>query len=61
MPRLRDLPPLPPAADTPAQERTRSALTDYDLYLFRQGSHQRLYEKLGAHVVRDAEPTTGPG
>jgi 1,4-alpha-glucan branching enzyme len=31
-----------------------SLLTDQDLYLFNEGSHFRLYEKLGAHpVVRD--------
>jgi len=28
-----------------------SRLTDDDLYLFNEGSHFRLYEKLGAHVV----------
>jgi 1,4-alpha-glucan branching enzyme len=28
-----------------------SLLTDHDIYLFKQGSHFRLYEKLGAHVV----------
>ncbi len=28
-----------------------SLLTDDDLYLFNQGSHFRLYEKLGAHLV----------
>jgi 1,4-alpha-glucan branching enzyme len=57
MPRLRE--PPPPSATTPApvQERARSPLTDYDLYLFRQGSHQRLYEKLGAHVLREANAT----
>ena len=26
-----------------------SLLTDYDVYFFRQGTHSRLYEKLGAH------------
>jgi 1,4-alpha-glucan branching enzyme len=26
-------------------------LTDYDVYLFREGNHFRLYEKLGAHVM----------
>src|SRR5579864_7226274 len=26
-----------------------SQLTDQDLYLFNEGSHTRLYEKLGAH------------
>ncbi|MDO8630423.1 MAG: hypothetical protein Q7R41_08005, partial [Phycisphaerales bacterium] len=29
-----------------------SLLTRDDLYLFNQGRHFRLYEKLGAHVVR---------
>ncbi len=28
-----------------------SLLTDDDLYLFNEGSHFRLYEKLGAHPV----------
>jgi 1,4-alpha-glucan branching enzyme len=28
-----------------------SLLTDHDLYLFNEGSHFRLYDKLGAHVV----------
>lgn len=26
-------------------------LTDYDIYLFGEGDHHRIYEKLGAHVV----------
>ncbi|MGE5252392.1 MAG: 1,4-alpha-glucan branching protein GlgB [Planctomycetaceae bacterium] len=30
-----------------------SLLTDDDLYLFNQGSHFRLYEKLGAHPLRE--------
>ncbi|OAQ20114.1 1,4-alpha-glucan branching protein GlgB [Thermosulfurimonas dismutans] len=28
-----------------------SRLTDLDIYLFREGTHSRLYEKLGAHPV----------
>jgi 1,4-alpha-glucan branching enzyme len=28
-----------------------SLLTDHDVYLFKQGNHFRLYEKLGAHIV----------
>ena len=28
-----------------------SLLTDHDIYLFKQGNHFRLYDKLGAHVV----------
>jgi 1,4-alpha-glucan branching enzyme len=27
-------------------------ITEYDLYLFAQGKHTRIYEKLGAHVMR---------
>src|SRR5918995_3898539 len=32
---------------------TRTALSGHDLYLFREGTHSRLYEKLGAHVFGD--------
>ncbi len=28
-----------------------SLLTELDIYLFKQGSHFRLYEKLGSHVI----------
>ncbi len=28
---------------------TESGLTDFDLYLFGEGKHERIYEKLGAH------------
>jgi len=39
---------------------TSGALTDHDIYLFREGTHTRLYEKLGAHLgVVDDEPGTG--
>jgi 1,4-alpha-glucan branching enzyme len=31
--------------------RPSSLVTDHDIYLFRQGNHFRLYEKLGAHIV----------
>ncbi|MFK4765865.1 1,4-alpha-glucan branching protein GlgB [Desulfobaculum sp. SPO524] len=34
-----------------------SKFTDHDIYLFREGRHFRLYEKLGAHVMtHDGEP-----
>src|SRR5437870_933638 len=37
----------------------RTRLTDSDLYLFNEGSHFRLYDKLGAHVgVVDGEAGT---
>lgn len=26
-------------------------LTENDLYLFNEGSHHRLYEKMGAHLI----------
>lgn len=30
-----------------------SLISDDDIYLFREGSHSRLYEKMGAHVLKD--------
>jgi 1,4-alpha-glucan branching enzyme len=33
---------------------SRVALSGHDLYLFREGTHSRLYEKLGAHLVEGA-------
>ena len=30
-----------------------SLLTDFDVYLFKQGKHFKLYEKLGAHLVEN--------
>ncbi|MDP9342726.1 MAG: 1,4-alpha-glucan branching protein GlgB [Actinomycetota bacterium] len=35
--------------------RQQTLLTDQDLYLFNEGTHGRLQEKLGAHVVATAE------
>jgi 1,4-alpha-glucan branching enzyme len=32
-------------------------LTEEDLYLFNEGSHFRLYDKLGAHIFRDGTAT----
>ena len=46
-----------PAAETPAEAAaTRelpyfSLLTEDDLFLFNEGSHFRLYEKLGCHLA----------
>lgn len=28
-----------------------SLLTDYDIYIFKQGTHYKLYEKLGSHIM----------
>jgi 1,4-alpha-glucan branching enzyme len=33
-------------------------LTDFDVHLFKEGNHFRLYEKLGAHVFTESEPGT---
>ena len=34
-------------------------LSDYDIYLFKQGRHYRLYQKLGSHIVsKDGEKGT---
>jgi len=30
-----------------------SLFTDYDIYLFKQGKHFRLYQKLGAHLIQN--------
>ncbi len=37
-----------------------SSLTDRDIYLFREGSHGRLYERMGAHLVRSGAAGDGP-
>jgi 1,4-alpha-glucan branching enzyme len=45
----------PPRLDkkprTPAVRHDASLLSDYDIYLFNEGSHYELYEKLGAHPL----------
>jgi hypothetical protein len=33
-----------------ASRVNESLLTDFDLHLFNEGTHDRLYEKLGAHA-----------
>jgi 1,4-alpha-glucan branching enzyme len=43
--------------DAPVENRP-SLLTSVDLHLFNEGTHSRLYEKLGAHVL-DWEGATG--
>src|SRR5260370_37201117 len=32
-----------------------AAMSDHDVYLLREGTHTRLYEKLGAHIRRDGK------
>ena len=37
---------------TPAEVQYHtSLLTQHDIYLFKQGNHFRLYQKLGSHIV----------
>ena len=36
---------------------TVSGLTDFDLYLFGEGRHERIYDKLGAHAAADGPAT----
>ena len=32
--------------------QNKSPITDHDIYLFKEGNHFRIYEKLGAHLVK---------
>src|SRR5215469_5226451 len=46
-------PKSPAEAGTPPPAPRRGMLTEDDLYLFNEGSHFRLHEKLGAHPGPD--------
>ena len=37
---------------------TAAAITDFDLHLFGEGNHQRIYDKLGAHPQRGGRTAT---
>ncbi|GGN06001.1 1,4-alpha-glucan branching enzyme GlgB [Dyadobacter beijingensis] len=41
----------PVAAQSVSAVETISRFTDFDIHLFRQGKHYKLYEKLGSHVM----------
>jgi 1,4-alpha-glucan branching enzyme len=43
--------PMSQTDDTARVQISFSLLTDQDLYLFNEGSHYRVYEKFGAHLV----------
>src|SRR5579885_3020716 len=47
---LQAEPRIQPASTRAAVWHDQSLLTKDDLYLFNEGSHFRLYEKLGAHL-----------
>jgi len=40
----------PPEQASTGEQDTSSILSDFDLYLFGQGKHHRIYEKMGAHA-----------
>jgi 1,4-alpha-glucan branching enzyme len=49
-----------PTQTTPdARTQVPSLLTDFDLYLFNEGTHIRVYQKLGAHPVVASDGTRG--
>ena len=50
--------PKPPTQDVSPVRYDVSLLTAEDFYLFNEGSHYRIYEKMGAHVV-EAQGTKG--
>src|SRR5688572_7120441 len=54
-PQAREEQALDPHSDVIAAPRaaTAATLTEHDVYLFREGSHSRLYEKLGCHFLTD--------
>ena len=37
--------------NTVKNQLTDTQITDFDLYLFGEGTHERIYERLGAHLV----------
>src|SRR5258708_11442013 len=41
-----------PSKSTAGTTDPDSLLTDFDLYLFNEGTHVRVYEKLGAHLTK---------
>ena len=43
--------PLPSTRKVEKVQDGVTLLTDYDIYLFREGNHFRLFEKLGAHLM----------
>src|SRR6476660_6375904 len=54
-----------PVSNNSVEWRTRedsspmSLLSEHDLYLFNEGSHTRLYDRLGSHTrIRDGVPGT---
>ena len=47
----QDRSPRPRPEDGQAVIHGPSLLTEQDIYLFKEGTHSRLYEKLGSHAM----------
>jgi len=45
------IPPRPNEVTVEVRERPDTLFSDWDLHLFNEGTHLRLWEKLGAHIV----------
>jgi 1,4-alpha-glucan branching enzyme len=53
-PRNSNKPRLSAKKNTPPGKSDASLISDFDIYLFNEGNHHKLYEKLGAHpLTRD--------
>src|SRR5258708_6392605 len=50
------MPPKPPTQEASPVRHDVSLLTAEDFYLFNEGSHYRIYEKMGANVVESKGP-----
>ena len=35
--------------------QAKKPITDHDIYLFKEGNHFRLYNKLGAHIINQGQ------
>ncbi len=44
-----------PSQGAGAVRSTPGLITDYDIYLFKEGRHFSLYEKLGSHLMHDGQ------
>src|SRR5262245_60651761 len=47
-----------PEATSASRGEQRGRFSDYDAYLFKQGAHTRLHDKLGAHLARPGDRGT---
>src|SRR6476646_5322908 len=50
-PRADIIPKRPNEVSVEVTERPSTLFSDWDLHLFNEGTHLRLWEKLGAHIV----------